>query len=471
MPCSARCRDGGGCRREVHPLGQGDPCSRAGALLLETLFFADDVRSKAEIEEGVAATAVKKPELALAKQVIDSLVGEWKAEDFENEYRRDLKTMLEAKLAGETVVRPEPVAETPVIDLMEALRRSVAEVQDRKSNGSAAKAAKKTKATPSEGGSRSRRAPARKSAWRPACPEGLVVLRQRAERLELDLEEVLVDLAVVDRDPFLHADPDHLLLVDAELLSTAWREAFAIRSFPVSAKNPAGAERFRRLFLTRLSFRRASVGLSRQSIHHPENMPLDDGVKLELSHFEARVTARRRSAISSAVRAATVLVHARGAPSTGASSPGVAASGATSLPRASHGAPGAASGGPDVLDPYAEGPPAVPEQRVLPAPGRPLSAGPSAYAAVGRPEAVTGLRSRRPPATRPHAPGPDRRCDRPRPARAVVRRHRRRLRFPGWAACSFGWWGVRVGLRSGGGGVPRRRAQYGHARPRSAPIS
>jgi non-homologous end joining protein Ku len=43
-------------------------------------------------------------------------------------------------------VRPEPQPETPVIDLMEALRRSVAEVQDRKSNGSSAKAGKKTKA-------------------------------------------------------------------------------------------------------------------------------------------------------------------------------------------------------------------------------------------------------------------------------------------------------------------------------------
>jgi DNA end-binding protein Ku len=138
--------------------------AQGDALALETLFFADDVRSKADIEEGVEATAVKKPELALAKQVIDSLVGEWKPEDFENEYRRDLKAMLEAKLAGETVVRPEPTPETPVIDLMEALRRSVAEVQDRKSNGSAAKASTKTKATPSESGSRSRRAPARKSA-------------------------------------------------------------------------------------------------------------------------------------------------------------------------------------------------------------------------------------------------------------------------------------------------------------------
>jgi DNA end-binding protein Ku len=138
--------------------------AQGDTLALQTLFFHDDVRSKAEIEESVESVELKKPELDLAGQVIQSLVGEWNPEDFENEYRRDMKAMLEAKLAGETLVRPEPAAETPVIDLMDALRRSVAEVQERKGAGAKAKAApKKTKATPSEGGSRSRRAPARKS--------------------------------------------------------------------------------------------------------------------------------------------------------------------------------------------------------------------------------------------------------------------------------------------------------------------
>jgi DNA end-binding protein Ku len=136
-------------------------------LALETLFFADDVRSKAEIEEAVEATEVKKAELALAGQVIDSLVGEWVAEDFENDYRRDVRAMLDAKLAGEAITRPEPVTETPVVDLMEALRRSVAEVQDRRGGGpagdAAAKTSKKTKAA-SSGGSRAGQAPARKSA-------------------------------------------------------------------------------------------------------------------------------------------------------------------------------------------------------------------------------------------------------------------------------------------------------------------
>jgi DNA end-binding protein Ku len=128
-------------------------------LALETLFFADDVRSKDEIEEAVQATEIKKAELDLAAQVIDSLVGEWNAADFENDYRRDLNAMLEAKLAGQEIKRPEPSPETPVVDLMEALRRSVEDVQGRrKSSGGSGK----TKAA-SSGGSR-RKAPARKAS-------------------------------------------------------------------------------------------------------------------------------------------------------------------------------------------------------------------------------------------------------------------------------------------------------------------
>jgi DNA end-binding protein Ku len=137
--------------------------AQGDTLALQTLFFHDDVRSKAELEEAVESIELKKPELDLAAQVIQSLVGEWNPEDFENEYRRDLKAMLDAKLAGETLTRPEPAPEAPVIDLMEALRQSVAEVKDRKSGAKAKAAPKKTKATPSESGSRSRRAPARKS--------------------------------------------------------------------------------------------------------------------------------------------------------------------------------------------------------------------------------------------------------------------------------------------------------------------
>jgi DNA end-binding protein Ku len=115
--------------------------SQGESLMLETLFFAEDVRPRSEIEEAVGETDVKDAELELARQVIGSLEGEFDATDFENEYRTELRQMLEAKLEGQEIARPAPVEETPVIDLMDALRRSVAEVQERgATDGSKAKA-------------------------------------------------------------------------------------------------------------------------------------------------------------------------------------------------------------------------------------------------------------------------------------------------------------------------------------------
>ena len=65
--------------------------AQEGALVLETLFFAEDVRSKKEIEDVVGETAIAEAELQLAGQVISSLSGEWTPEDFANDYREDLK--------------------------------------------------------------------------------------------------------------------------------------------------------------------------------------------------------------------------------------------------------------------------------------------------------------------------------------------------------------------------------------------
>jgi DNA end-binding protein Ku len=127
---------------------------RGDSLALETLFFAEDVRPHQEIEEAVESTEVKKAELDLAEQVIASLVGEFEPVDFENEYRRDLRAMLEAKLAGQEVAKPEPVPETPVVDLMDALKKSVAEVQSRGSADGKAKTAPKRPRQRAAAGSR-----------------------------------------------------------------------------------------------------------------------------------------------------------------------------------------------------------------------------------------------------------------------------------------------------------------------------
>jgi DNA end-binding protein Ku len=128
---------------------------KGDALALETLFIAEDVNSQAEIEEAVSGSEVKEAELGLAQQVIDSLEGEFDPTELTSEYRQNLKQMLEAKLDGQEIAKPEPVAEeTPVVDLMEALKKSVEEVKDAKP--------KKTRAA-SKSGSR-KRVQARKSA-------------------------------------------------------------------------------------------------------------------------------------------------------------------------------------------------------------------------------------------------------------------------------------------------------------------
>jgi len=130
---------------------------KGDALAMETLFVADDVRSQAEIDEAVSVADVKDAELDLARQIIASLQGEFDPSELRSEYREELRTLLEAKLRGEEIAVPEPVEEAPVVDLMEALRRSVAEVKTRSDTPEKPKAAPK-------GGSRSRRTPVKKSA-------------------------------------------------------------------------------------------------------------------------------------------------------------------------------------------------------------------------------------------------------------------------------------------------------------------
>jgi DNA end-binding protein Ku len=105
--------------------------AKGDALALETLFLAEDVYSQAEIGEAVKATEVKKAELGLARQVIESLAGDFEASELVSEYRRDLRALLESKLRGEEIVAPEPAEEAPVIDLMEALKASVAAAKSR----------------------------------------------------------------------------------------------------------------------------------------------------------------------------------------------------------------------------------------------------------------------------------------------------------------------------------------------------
>jgi DNA end-binding protein Ku len=70
---------------------------------------------------------VKEKELAMAKMLISSLEADFEPQKYHDEYRDNLQKMIEAKIEGRKVVAAPSEHVAPVIDIMEALKRSLAE--------------------------------------------------------------------------------------------------------------------------------------------------------------------------------------------------------------------------------------------------------------------------------------------------------------------------------------------------------
>ena len=94
-----------------------------GAMMLETLFYRDEVRAQPEVE--TRAAKVSERELEMAFTLIELLRKPFDPEEYKDTYREALGELIEAKLEGREVVESPPAQETRVIDLADALRRSV----------------------------------------------------------------------------------------------------------------------------------------------------------------------------------------------------------------------------------------------------------------------------------------------------------------------------------------------------------
>jgi DNA end-binding protein Ku len=107
-------------------------------LVLETMFFADEVRDPAEVIERMPRkTRSTSQELRMAGQLIDSMTGEWRPDEFRDTYTDRVKDLIDAKRAGAEVVAEAKAPEaTNVIDLMDALRRSVEKARKERSGKS-----------------------------------------------------------------------------------------------------------------------------------------------------------------------------------------------------------------------------------------------------------------------------------------------------------------------------------------------
>lgn len=109
-----------------------------GTLVLETMFWPDEIRSTGALDlpEGDEAK-VRPKELEMAETLVASLADRFKPDSYQDEYRHALEELIERKMRGETRNAKRRKPEPKVIDLMEALRASVDEV---KGNGARSKA-------------------------------------------------------------------------------------------------------------------------------------------------------------------------------------------------------------------------------------------------------------------------------------------------------------------------------------------
>jgi DNA end-binding protein Ku len=117
--------------------------ARSGALGLETLFFADEVRDVSSLTPAAPSVSVDDRELRLAEELIGMLAADWDPSAHGDTYRQDLLSLIASKAPqpsaedrGAAVTPPGSGAEA----LMEALRRSVDEAKRRGRGGSSSEA-------------------------------------------------------------------------------------------------------------------------------------------------------------------------------------------------------------------------------------------------------------------------------------------------------------------------------------------
>jgi DNA end-binding protein Ku len=134
---------------------------RERGLVMYTLRHASEIRSMDAIDELTDMPDTVKPaEVALAQQVIGTFEGSIDFADYRDDYQEGLREIIDAKVEGREVVAPEVQEPPKVVNLMEALRRSLDSI-----SGSKKKPAQSTATTP-----QTKRVPASRSSAQTASP-------------------------------------------------------------------------------------------------------------------------------------------------------------------------------------------------------------------------------------------------------------------------------------------------------------
>jgi DNA end-binding protein Ku len=98
-------------------------------LILETMYFADEIREPGEEFDTLQDATFEGRELEVAKQLVESLTVEWSPDDYHNSYRARVEDLIERKREGQAVVFTEERPKSNVVDLTAALEASLAQAK------------------------------------------------------------------------------------------------------------------------------------------------------------------------------------------------------------------------------------------------------------------------------------------------------------------------------------------------------
>src|SRR6266545_6905981 len=110
-----------------------------GVLLLETMYYADEVRKPESLDGDLGTARLQKAEVEMAKSLVENLSEPFKPET-DDQYRKELLGLIRAKAKGRPLPEPEEAQEGEVVDLMGALRESVERTKKQRKRASKRKA-------------------------------------------------------------------------------------------------------------------------------------------------------------------------------------------------------------------------------------------------------------------------------------------------------------------------------------------
>jgi DNA end-binding protein Ku len=99
---------------------------RHNGLTIHTMYFANEIHEVEGYGKLDKSITLKPQEIKLAQQLIETLSEDFNPKQYHDTFQENLKALIAAKQQGKTITEEQPAKRAPVIDMMEALKRSLA---------------------------------------------------------------------------------------------------------------------------------------------------------------------------------------------------------------------------------------------------------------------------------------------------------------------------------------------------------